>query len=75
MYPEADIHVYQMSIDMQANPKEIFKIGSKLSELRSENVLILGSGNVVYNLGIIDFESFIKNSITTSIYYWGNKQG
>ena len=55
MYPEADIPVYQMSIDRQAPPRDHFNLGKRLLPLRSEGVLILGSGNIVHNLGILDF--------------------
>lgn len=55
MYPNADIPVYQLSIDGQASPKELFDIGKKLKSLRESNVLIFGSGNIVHNLGILDF--------------------
>ena len=55
MYPKADIPVFQVSIDTQASKKELFEIGKKLKKLREENVFILGSGNVVHNLGAIDF--------------------
>jgi len=55
MYPKADIPVYQLSIDKYASPQEIFEIGKKLKSLREENVLIMGSGNIVHNLGMLDF--------------------
>lgn len=55
MYKEADIPIYQMSIDALAKPEELFEIGKKLKSLRDEGVLILGSGNVVHNLRTIDF--------------------
>lgn len=55
MYPKSDIPVYQISIDSLSEPKDLYEIGQKLKELRKENVLILGSGNVVHNLRHIDF--------------------
>ena len=55
MYPNADIPVYQMSIDMNATPKELFEIGKKLKSLRNNNILIMGSGNIVHNLGAMDY--------------------
>lgn len=55
MYKEADIPVYQISIDGLASPKKLFEIGKKLKELRERDVLILGSGNVVHNLRYVDF--------------------
>ena len=55
MYPNADIPVYQISIDMNAMPQELFEIGRKLKSLRDSNILIMGSGNIVHNLGIMNF--------------------
>jgi len=55
MYPNADIPVYQMSIDMNAMPQELFEIGKKLKSLRDSNILIMGSGNIVHNLGIMNY--------------------
>jgi len=55
MYPNADIPVYQLSIDRYASPQELFEIGKKLRPLREENILIMGSGNIVHNLGMVDF--------------------
>jgi len=63
MYPSADIPVFEMSIDYSPyndwNPKSIefhYKLGSELSSLRESGVLIIGSGNIVHNLGLIDFD-------------------
>lgn len=56
MYPTADIPVFQMSVDMDADLKEHFKLGNRLKQLREEGVLILGSGNVVHNLGAVDWD-------------------
>lgn len=55
MYPEADIPVIQMSIDLKKSPKELFKIGEALKPLREEGVLILGSGNIVHNLRLASY--------------------
>lgn len=37
-------------------PKEHYEFGKKLRELREEGYLILGSGNIVHNLGLVDFQ-------------------
>lgn len=55
MYPAADIPVYQMSIDSVSSPAQLYDIGSRLKPLRERGVLILGSGNIVHNLGRVDF--------------------
>ena len=57
MYPDADIPVYQMSINRRMSPRELFETGEKLKPLREQNVLILGSGNIVHNLGQVDFSA------------------
>ena len=63
MYPEADIPVFEMSLDYSFNewhPKPIqyhYELASELSGLRKRGVLIIGSGNIVHNLGLIDFRN------------------
>ncbi len=51
LYPGADVPVFQVSIDMGRGLEHQLEIGRTLSELRDRGVLILGSGNVVHNLG------------------------
>lgn len=50
LYPEADVPVFQVSIDMSRGLEHQVEIGRTLSVLRDRGVLILGSGNVVHNL-------------------------
>ncbi|HBY07684.1 MAG TPA: 4,5-DOPA dioxygenase extradiol [Chloroflexi bacterium] len=50
MYPEADIPVVQLSLDYAKQPHEHYTLGRELFSLRQQNVLILGSGNLVHNL-------------------------
>ena len=53
VYPEADIPVVQLSIDRRQPASFHYDIGKQLSSLRDEGILVVGSGNVVHNLGVI----------------------
>ena len=50
LFPDADVPVFQLSIDISKDLGYQLEIGQLLSSLRDRGVLILGSGNVVHNL-------------------------
>lgn len=52
IFPGADIPVVAMSVDMSLDGEGHRRIGERLAPLRDENVLILGSGNVIHNLSL-----------------------
>lgn len=53
MYPDAKIPVLQLSIDYNKPAQYHFELAKELSALRKKGVLIIGSGNMVHNLGMI----------------------
>jgi 4,5-DOPA dioxygenase extradiol len=57
LYPGADVPVFQVSIDMSKDLDHQLEIGRTLSALRNRGVLILGSGNVVHNLGAVTWRA------------------
>jgi 4,5-DOPA dioxygenase extradiol len=54
-YPDADIPVVQLGLDVTLDPAQRFDIGRRLSPLRDEGVLIMGTGNMVHNLSAMDW--------------------
>jgi 4,5-DOPA dioxygenase extradiol len=62
MYPKCDIPVIQLSLDAEKSEQEHYNISKMLFDLRKEDVLILGSGNIVHNLSMIDWAQFTKNT-------------
>ena len=55
MYPQHDIPVVEISLDVNKSPQEHYDLGKKLAPLRDEGVLVIGSGNIVHNLSVINF--------------------
>jgi 4,5-DOPA dioxygenase extradiol len=56
MFPKADVPVIQMSLDANIDAQKHYDISRQLKELREEDVLIIGSGNIVHNLRMARFD-------------------
>jgi 4,5-DOPA dioxygenase extradiol len=76
LYPQADIPVLMLSVDRSADSAAHYRVGQALRPLRQQEVLILGSGNVVHNLSrvrwdldgglpwALDFDEYIRRAVT-----------
>jgi 4,5-DOPA dioxygenase extradiol len=77
IYPKAVIPVFELSIDFTQSPAKHFEMAQALKKMREKGVLIVGSGNIVHNLGrldwrningktedwAIDFDALVKNKL------------
>lgn len=60
LYPNADIPVIQLSIDYTKPAEYHYELAKKLQSLRERGILIVGSGNIVHNLRLVDFANINK---------------
>jgi 4,5-DOPA dioxygenase extradiol len=56
VWPHADIPTVELSLDLRTPARDHYELGRALAGLRDEGVLVLGSGNIVHNLGAIDWD-------------------
>ena len=56
LYPDADVPVIQMSLDYYKSAQYHYDLAKELKSLREKGVLIIGSGNMVHNLGMVAWD-------------------
>lgn len=61
MYPKADIPVIQLSLDYYKKPQQHYELAIELLALRNKGVLIIGSGNLVHNLRLVNWQKLNEN--------------
>ncbi len=61
LFPNADIPVVQLSIDYTKPAQYHYELSEKLNALRNRGILIIGSGNIVHNLSLVDWKNFEKD--------------
>lgn len=76
LFPEANVPVVQCSIDEKSSVEHHYKIGKALAPLAYEDVLVIGSGATVHNLGrvswgkktpdawAVEFDQFLVDNIS-----------
>ena len=56
LFPEADVPILQLSLDHTKPAEWHYKLAGELSALRRRGVMVIGSGNIVHNLRMVDWE-------------------
>ena len=67
LFPLADIPVVQLSLNTQLDPVGHLALAAELQTLRDRGVLIVGSGNIVHNLGLMAWD---KLNVDGFAYDW-----
>lgn len=62
LYPKADVPIIQMSIDYTQGAQYHYDLAKELASLRKKGILIIGSGNMVHNLGMVAWDKLNTES-------------
>ncbi len=57
IFPSADVPVIQLSLDYSKSSQFHYDLAKELSVFRQRGVLIIGSGNMVHNLGMLAWDN------------------
>ena len=74
LFPEADVPVFQLSLDVNLDFAGHFAFAKQLASLRERGVMIIASGNIVHNLArlnpqgampewALDFDAYVKTAL------------
>lgn len=69
LYPLANVPVFQLSLDYMLSAQGHFDLAKQLMVLRNKGVLIIGSGNIVHNLRMLDWEKPNNNGYDWAIEF------
>lgn len=56
LFPKADVPVVQLSLNQDLSEEQHWSLAEKLSSLREQGVLVIGSGNIVHHLGRLKWD-------------------
>ena len=70
LYPNADVPIIQMSLDYYQTPQYHYELAKELASLRNKGVLIIGSGNLVHNLGLVAWDKMNADNYS---YDWATE--
>lgn len=69
IWPEPEFPVYQMSLSLSQGLDSHWALGQKLSALREEGVLIIGSGGITHNLRAVDWHAAVGSAAPWAVAF------
>jgi 4,5-DOPA dioxygenase extradiol len=74
LFPAADVPVFQLSLNVEFDAAAHFAFATHLAALRTRGVMIIGSGNIVHNLGrlqrdgvpaewAVSFDAYVRDAL------------
>ena len=75
LFPQADVPVVQVALPAGAGPADVYAMGAALRGLRTEGVLVVGSGSMTHNLSeffggarepapyVVEFSRWIESAV------------
>lgn len=57
LFPQADVPIFQLSLNQALTPAQHYALGVNLRPLREQGVMMIGSGNICHNLRQLKFDS------------------
>lgn len=70
MFPKADVPIVQLSIDYTKPASYHYLLAKELQSLRRKGIMIIGSGNAIHNLRLVDWENIDTLGFS---YDWAKK--
>lgn len=70
LYPEADIPVVQISLPQHFDAYACYQLGSLFSQLRREQILVVGSGSITHNLAALNWDATSEDALAKSFKVW-----
>ncbi|WP_201527480.1 DODA-type extradiol aromatic ring-opening family dioxygenase [Psychrobacter frigidicola] len=57
LYPQADVPIVQVSLPQHYDSNACYQLGAQLAQLRDQQILIIGSGNITHNLKALRWQA------------------
>ena len=70
LYPEADVPIVQVSLPQHYDSIACYQLGAQLADLRNEQILVVGSGNITHNLQALRWDADSIDQAAKSFKQW-----